>query len=147
MRRASLLLGLALCACGPDLSAWQGRWIGTAAVNTGRQPELVPGGLVVGDGLGATLTLGPWGTPAATFTCALLASEANGAAATFGAQGACDVAKSAGDACAYELGFTTVTAQREGESLTLDASGRLTTTCPSGGSALDLGVQLSASRR
>ncbi len=148
MRPSLLLVLLALLpACGPDLSSWKGTWAGNAAVNTGRQPEVAPGGLLVGDSLVASLTLGPWGTPALRFTCTLVATSADAAKAEFVAQAACDVEKSAGDDCAYGLLFTAATGQRDGEALTLDATGRLTTTCASGSSAVDMGVQLSASRR
>lgn len=147
MRLSLVLLAASLSACGPDLSAWKGTWSGNAAVNTGRQPEVVPASFTFAEGATANFGLGPWGSPARTFTCTLVALEADPAKATFTPHAACAVEKSAGDDCAYGLLFNTGSAQRTGESLDAALSGRLTTTCPSGSSAVDLGVQLTATRK
>lgn len=148
MRCSLFLLALPLAACGPDLSAWAGTWSGNAAVNTGRQPEIAPASFTFAEARDATFTLGPWGAPARTFTCGLVASEADAAKATLVSQSACTVERGAGDDCTAELSFGVVTLTRAGETLDASLSGRLNSTCPGGsGSVVDVGVRLTATRK
>lgn len=148
MRFAPVLLALPLAACGPDLSAWEGTWTGNASVNTGRQPEIAAAAFTFAEGRDATFALGAWGSPARSFTCALVASEADAAKANLISQSACAVERGAGDDCTADLSFSVVTLTRTGETLDASLSGRLNSTCPGGsGSVVDVGVRLTATRK
>jgi hypothetical protein len=147
MHIASLLLLVTFTsACGPDLSGWKGSWSGSAVINDGRQPEVWPGRLVIGDDARFVATSESRGTPARTFSCAVTAVTATATEATFGAPTACEGSAAPADDCTYRLTFSALTASRTGDELSATGSGRLAMTCPSGSSATDFGLSLSARR-
>lgn len=146
MRTALPLLLALASACGPDLTPWKGTWTGSAVVNDGRQPEVWPGRLVIGDDARFVATSDGRGSPARAFSCAVTAVTATATEATFGAPTACDGTATPDDGCTYRLTFSALSATRSDDQLSATGSGRLTATCAAGSSATDFGLSLSARR-
>ena len=142
------MLIAALSACGPAVGDWKGTWKGNAVINTGRAPIVVPGLLTIADGAQFTVTSDPRGTPAQVYSCALNAMSVEGSSATFQVPTTnCALKATPGDGCTYAVTINTASATRNADMLTGSVSGRLTSTCTSGNSIEDFGLELTATRQ
>jgi hypothetical protein len=141
--RASLLV-LVLCACGPDVAAWKGTYSGSVVVNDGRLPQAYTGKLIVSDGARFEGSAVNGGT---TFTCALNASMADAATASFTVPTSCDLVPSPADGCTYKVTVNAASATRNGNSIEGTVNGRLNKSCNGGSStATDFSMSLAGMR-
>ncbi|MGV3624639.1 MAG: hypothetical protein ACO1OB_27715 [Archangium sp.] len=149
MRAIVMLSASLLCvACkGPlDVGDWKGTWSGNAVINTGRQPEVYEGTLIIDDT--ARFEAKSAAIGGRVFTCALAASEIDVGGASFTTPTSCAMTASPADDCTYEVTFNNASATRDGEALQAMGNGRFTSTCTQSSSqSLDFALTLSATRK
>lgn len=148
MRRAVCLLAVLVgsgCPGRLEVGEWKGTWSGTAVVNTGRQPELYDGTLIIDET--ARFEATSKAIDGKVFVCALSASQIDEAGASFTTPATCVMTSTPQDDCTYEVVFNDALATRDGATLQGVASGRFTSTCTGSGSkTLDFSLTLSATR-
>jgi hypothetical protein len=127
----SKLVGCALLisACGGGVGDWAGTWKGSASVNTGRQPVVYTGTLTVSDAALFTVSSDAQGMPSQSFTCGVTATSVDSTTAKFSLPRSCTLTATPGDDCTYAVTLNTITATRNGTSITAHIAGQLQTTC------------------
>lgn len=146
--RNSFALVLVLSACGPDVTAWKGTWVGNGSINTGRQPLAFTGTLTISDGARFVATSDAQGSPAVSLSCALTAATADGTTVTFTGPTAVEVTATPADGCTRQVTLDAATATRTGEALEATANGKLKTDCTGGSSTAEsFLLTLAANRR
>ena len=150
MTRALLCLWLPvmLLGCGPDVTPWKGTWTGTLSLNTGRQPLVGTGTLVVSDGGRFAATSAAVGTPAVVYSAELFATAADAATVTFTGPTPVTLTATPSDGCTRKVTANEGSGARSGDSLTLSVSGRVESTCSGGSSVVEnFLLELAATRR
>jgi hypothetical protein len=148
MKNSFALLVLLLSACGPDVTAWKGTWVGSGSVNTGRLPIAFTGTLTISDGARFAGVSDAQGSPAISLSCALTAATADGATVTFTGPTSVDVTATPADGCTRLATIDDGTATRTGEALEATVRGKLKTDCSGGSSvAENFLLSLVANRR
>jgi hypothetical protein len=146
--RSSLFLFVFFFACGPDVSAWKGVWVGSAIVNTGRAPEGYSGTLTIADGAKFQVTSDASGNPKQSFNCAINASAIDSSTATFTGPVDCDLVATPTGACTYKVTVNSGTATRNGNSIEGTINGRLASTCTVGSNkAEDFSLMITGTKK
>ncbi len=148
MKRLLLLTVCSLCACGPDLTGWQGTWLGSGSVNTGRQPLAFTGTLTISEGARFVATTNAQGSPAVAFTATLTAATVDANAVTFKGPTTLELSAAPADGCTRQVTLDDGSATRSGDSLEATARGKVKTECTGGSSTVEnFLLTLAATRR
>ncbi|MFT3706186.1 MAG: hypothetical protein QM817_00840 [Archangium sp.] len=131
MRLLILALVLALSGCGPDVAAWVGTYKGSGTINAGRQPEPLSGTLAVTADGRFTLTSDAVAPDNRVWTCALTASMATAAQATFAVPTTCPLGVTPTDNCTHTVTINMATLNKSGNDVDGTISGRVSSACTS----------------